>query len=138
MCIVSIETETANCWIKRYSSHNAPSDRRCVDTLCIFSVSANQREHVGTARCQRICTEIRFKKKRKRFSEISSKGVSKTKFDVLIANGDKIKDPTGILIDISKYKWGNMKHRVVVESDTDVNVVFYLLKQSYEITKRSE
>lgn len=31
-----------------------------------------------------------------------------------------------------------MKHRVVVESDTDVNVVFYLLKQSYEITKRSE
>lgn len=78
------------------------------------------------------------KKKRKRFGEISSKGVSKTKFDVLIANGDKIRNPTGILIDISKYKWGNMKHRVVVESDTDVNVVFYLLKQSYEITKRSE
>lgn len=81
---------------------------------------------------------IRFKINGKRFGEISSRGVSKTKFDVLIANGDKIKDPTGILLDISNRRWGSMKHRIIVEPYTDVNAVFHLLKQSYEITKRSE
>ena len=81
---------------------------------------------------------IKFKINGKRFGEINERGVGKTKFDVLIANGDLIKDPTGILIDISNRRWGNLKHRVIVEPGTDVNAVFYLLKQSYEITKRGE
>ena len=81
---------------------------------------------------------IKFKINGKRFGEINERGVGKTKFDVLIANGDMIKDPTGILIDISNRRWGNLKHRVIVEPGTDVNAVFYLLKQSYEITKRGE
>ena len=81
---------------------------------------------------------IKFKINGKRFGEINERGVGKTKFDVLIANGDLIKDPTGILIDISNRKWGNLKHRIIVEPGTDVDAVFYLLKQSYEITKRGE
>ena len=81
---------------------------------------------------------IKFKINGKRFGEINERGVGKTKFDVLIANGDLIKDPTGILIDISNRRWGNLKHRVIVEPGTDVDAVFYLLKQSYEITKRGE
>lgn len=81
---------------------------------------------------------IKFKINGKRFGEINERGVGKTKFDVLIANGDLIKDPTGILIDISNRRWGNLKHRVIVEPSTDVNAVFHLLKQSYEITKRSD
>lgn len=79
---------------------------------------------------------IKFKINGKRFGEIDRRGVSRTKFDVLIANGDRIKDPTGILIDISNRKWGNLKHRVIVETNTDVDAVVYLLKQSYEHTKR--
>ena len=79
---------------------------------------------------------IKFKINGKRFGEIDRRGVSRTKFDVLIANGDRIKDPTGILIDISNRKWGNLKHRVIVETNTDVDAVAYLLKQSYEHTKR--
>lgn len=79
---------------------------------------------------------IKFKINGKRFGEIDRRGVSRTKFDVLIANGDRIKDPTGTLIDISNRKWGNLKHRVIVEPNTDVDAVVYLLKQSYEHTKR--
>ena len=81
---------------------------------------------------------IKFKINGKRFGEINERDVGRTKFDVLIANGDLIKDPTGILIDISNRRWGNLKHRAIVEPGTDVNAVFYLLKQSYEITKRGE
>ena len=81
---------------------------------------------------------IKFKINGKRFGEIDRRGVSRTKFDVLIANGDQIKDPTGILIDISNRKWGNLKHRVIVEPGTDVDAVVYLLKQSYDMTKRGE
>lgn len=79
---------------------------------------------------------IKFKINGKRFGEINERGVGKTKFDVLIANGDLIKDPTGILIDISNRKWGNLKHRVIVDSDTDINAVIYLLKQSYNQSKK--
>ena len=79
---------------------------------------------------------IKFKINGKRFGEINERGVGRTKFDVLIANGDLIKDPTGILIDISNRRWGNLKHRVVVESDTDINAVIYLLKQSYNQSKK--
>lgn len=79
---------------------------------------------------------IKFIINGKRFGEINERGVGKTKFDVLIANGDLIKDPTGILIDISNRKWGNLKHRVTVDSDTDINAVIYLLKQSYNQSKK--
>lgn len=81
---------------------------------------------------------IKFKINGKRFGEINERGVGRTKFDVLIANGDLIKDPTGILIDISNRRWGNLKHRVIVEPGTDVDAVVHLLRQSYEITKRSD
>ena len=80
---------------------------------------------------------IKFKINGKRFGEIDVSGVTKTKFDVLIANGDQIKDPTGLLIDISNRKWGNLKHRVIMNPDTDVDAVIYLLKQSYDISKRT-
>lgn len=55
---------------------------------------------------------------------------------LLIANGDLIKDPTGILIDISNRRWGNLKHRVIVEPGTDIDAVIYLLKQSYNQSKK--
>ena len=80
---------------------------------------------------------IKFKINGKRFGEINERGVGRTKFDVLIANGDLIKDPTGILIDISNRKWGNLKHRVIMNPDTDVDAVVHLLKQSYEIARKN-
>lgn len=79
---------------------------------------------------------IKFKINGKRFGEINERGVGRTKFDVLIANGDLIKDPTGILIDISNRRWGNLKHRVIVEPGTDIDAVIYLLKQSYNQSKK--
>lgn len=83
-------------------------------------------------------TGIKFKTEGKRFGEVDSFGVTKDKFDVLIANGNQIKDPAGLLIDISSHKWGNLKHRAVMNPDTDVDAVFYLLKQSYDVAKKYE
>lgn len=81
---------------------------------------------------------IKFKINGKRFGEIDVSGVTKTKFDVLVANGDQIKDPTGLLIDISNRKWGNLKHRIVMNPDTDVDAVIHLLKQSYDVSRKSQ
>lgn len=52
-----------------------------------------------------------------------------------MSNGKEIRDPTGLLRDISKRGWGNLKHRAIMSADTDVDAVFHLLKQSYAITK---
>lgn len=81
---------------------------------------------------------IKFKVNGRRFGEIDKSGVAKSKFDVLLANGDKIRDPTGLLIDISTRKWGNLKHRAVVNSETDLDAIVHLLKQSYDISKNMQ
>lgn len=78
---------------------------------------------------------IKFKVNGVRFGEIDKLGVTKDKFDVLISNGKEIRDPTGLLRDISKRRWGNLKHRAIMSADTDVDAVFHLLKQSYGIAK---
>ena len=81
-------------------------------------------------------TGIKFKINGTRFGEIDRSGVMKDKFYIYVSNGAEIKDPTGLLMDISGRKWGNLRHRVIMNVDTDVDSVVYLLRQSYEISRR--
>ena len=49
---------------------------------------------------------IKFKVNGKRICEVNRTGVTKNKFDVLVVNGDEIKDTDNMLIDIKGYEWG--------------------------------
>mgnify|MGYP000018336741 FL=1 len=82
---------------------------------------------------------IKFKVNGKRFGEVDKSGVSDKmgKFDFLIANGDTITDSNDLLKDISNRKWGNLKHRIIVNPDADMDSVMYPIKKSYEIAKRA-
>lgn len=80
-------------------------------------------------------TGIQFKVNGRMFGEVSKAGVTRTKFDLLLAYGDGIKDPHGLLVDISRFRWGILKHRMAVGPDADVEAVVYLLRQSYDRAK---
>lgn len=82
-------------------------------------------------------TGIKFRINGKRFGEVDKLGVTKNKFDILVSDWGALKDPTGLLRDISSRKWGNSKYRIQVEKDTDMNAVAYLLEQTYNNAKRT-
>ena len=81
---------------------------------------------------------IKFKVNGKRICEVNRTGVTKNKFDVLVVNGDEIKDTDNMLIDIKGYEWGSLTHRIAVNQNTDMKAVFYLLEQTYDSVRRQQ
>jgi len=81
---------------------------------------------------------IKFKLGTQRFAEVDASGVAKTKFDLCINKGNQIKDPTGIMKDITGRRWGNLTHLVRVDDNTDLDAMMYLIKQAYDLVRNED